>query len=143
VAEALYFLNDVGPETLAIEFEPIATPWAEAYWCVGLFFEKTGSGGMAVGRFGWEQVGNEWYILVDGVDISQVSSGTAYYRRTVQWQTKPIDVVQRNGIPWLHVTVDQNVLPSGIAITFYMDLNMVDSSVVRVPTTGEVIVRIG
>lgn len=97
---------------------------------------------MAIGRFGWIQEGDDWYISVDGLNTSDVASGVAHASVTGQWRDVPVDVVTYQGQEWLHVTVTQAILPSGVEVDFFIDFTMKNATTVRVPETGSVSVRV-
>jgi len=93
---------------------------------------------------GWDQAGDDFYIWLDSAlcDLSQAASAVASYRVTGQTRTIVPDLVTYGGYPRLRVTVGQQALPNGVEVEFWVGVTMQDNSVVRVPETGTISIRV-
>jgi len=98
---------------------------------------------------GWDQQGDEFYlwILPSTCDLTHAVSAVAYYRVTGQTRSIVPSIVTdwpfpNNSSPRLHVTVGQDALPNGTEVEFWLEVTMDDASVVRVPGSGVLSIRV-
>jgi hypothetical protein len=95
---------------------------------------------MMTTRLGWEGQGSEWAVWCHELNWAEVVSAQAYGKPLTDiFATKLPTVVQTTPRP--AAVVDVSSMPRNEEFRFWVECTLVDKSVVRIPSTHDLLTR--